>query len=133
MQIIKEKERDSSASGEIDLSLYMSARKIKGLSEDQKTKLRAVVRRHQMQSHFMHFKWGGASGALVETNEEAERRANTMRDLRRPLPGYADPIPSQGEFYDGIEHYNDNPPKQGSQVGRRAGAAVLKDALLRAD
>jgi len=115
MQIIKEKERDSSASGEIDLSLYMSARKIKGLSEDQKTKLRAVVRRHQMQSHFMHFKWGGASGALVETNEEAERRAKTMRDLRQRLPGHADPIPSQGEFYDGIEHYNDSPKNRGAK------------------
>ena len=45
----------------VDLSLYMSTRKIVSLGEADKAKLREVVRTHEMQKHFIQMQSGCAA------------------------------------------------------------------------
>ena len=47
---------EATASGVVDLTRHMSARKLHALSEADKDKLRQVVRTHDLQKHWMHFK-----------------------------------------------------------------------------
>ena len=45
----------------------------------------------------------------METNDQALQRHNMLQDLRDGLLGYADPVPTQDEWQEGIPHMNDNP------------------------
>ena len=99
-------------SGEVDLTLYMTPKKINGLSEKQKATLRSVLATQAVQRHFKDF--SAASGAHVQNlalmrHQEQIRNQHARAKLWKELHDYANPIPSAKFFFDGMEHYNSNP------------------------
>jgi hypothetical protein len=49
----------------------------------------------------------------MESNEEARLRCEAIADVKKCLLGYADPIPRQQDFINGIDHKNNNPRNSG--------------------
>ena len=90
--------------------MYMTSRRIQKLTDEQKDKLRCIIRKDNEQPHFLNFKWGGgggaASGAFLETAGEAKRRAARIANVWRQVD--ANPIPSALDFINGVSHWNDN-------------------------
>ena len=105
-------EGETSASGEIDLTLFMTLKEVKNLAEPDKEKLRAVVRKFHVQKKFSRFHGqhpGTASLGQLRTWQE-EKKRNIMREqVWDQVPEFADPMPSAAEFISGIPHKNSDP------------------------
>ena len=100
----------ASASGDEDLTLYMSMRKIDKLSEPAKAKLRQVVRSHNRQTKFNRFL---EKSAFQPISLLERYRFNASVHSR--LVEFAEPIPTATAFIDGIDHRNNNPSKVGQK------------------
>lgn len=106
----------SSASGDVDLTLYMSMHKIEKLSEDDKEKLRQVMRAHNAQPKFegllKKFSFSASGGVTVMGHIE---RYESNAAVTRQLGTFAEPIPTAQEFVEGIDHQNNNPVNLGTK------------------
>lgn len=98
-----------SAPGEIDLTMHVSAKKLRQLTEQQKDTLREVVRKHDRQTHLSDY-WQGRSRWRLrlpqEPQEAARRRDRDREKLLHELAQWADPIPDAREFITGIPSMN---------------------------
>ena len=94
--------------GEVDLTLYMNPSKLRKLSEQDKEKLRHIVRKDDRQKHFSDFSAAsGASDEVVELQREEIIRINRARsELWPAVYEWAQPIPSAEEFVEGMQHHN---------------------------
>ena len=103
---------DSSASGEIDLTLFMSRRRLLRLSEEAKERLREIVRKDDIQKKFSYFHREGSRHCVSRTNfspEEERWRIAMCAEVFRQIPGYCEWIPMAEEFIVGIKHRNSDP------------------------
>ena len=103
----------TSAPGEVDLNLRLSGKAIAGLSEEQKSTLRAVVPAEEKQVHFKAYHARGNSQAMVRRPNSMMREALARDELLRQLPRYAEPIPTAQEFMEGIGHRNNKEDVRG--------------------
>ena len=104
--------------GEVDLTLYMNPSKLRKLSEQDKEKLRNIVRKDDRQKHFSDF--SAASGASDEKvavldREEIIRINRARSQLWSDVYECAEPIPKAKEFVEGIEHHNSEPKYKGEK------------------
>ena len=92
-----------------DLTVELSDRKLQGLSDDMKDKLREIGRVDPTQYKIEHFKWEGLREEddwFVENAAEMQERILGIQDCTESLMTYADPIPAPGGYMKGIEHFN---------------------------
>ena len=109
------KRGDGSASGEIDLIVFMRRKQVAALSEEQKAKLRAVVREFNVQKKFEDFHRSHSSrgtAVLLLSQDEEMHRANMRAQVWDQIPSFSDPIPSAHEFIYGIPHSNSEPENE---------------------
>ena len=92
--------------------------------------MREVVRTHEQQYHFMHFRWDGASGAWIETFGETRRRHEAMAALLAELPVFTDPMPTASQVQEGIAHYSSNEEYVGEMWDAVRAMHSRLDALL---
>ncbi|CAK0882557.1 unnamed protein product, partial [Prorocentrum cordatum] len=96
------------ADGEIDLTMHVSAKRLQRLTEDQKERLRQIVRTSDRQLHFGDY-WQSrprAGGPPREPAATARARDRHRALLLQHLRAYADPIPDAAEFIAGIPSKN---------------------------
>ena len=94
---------------EVDLTLYMSQRKILSLSQENKEKLRNIMRKFHEQKHFSDSSAAFAACdevVAVTHREEIIRQSRARSDLWPVVYGFANPIPSAEEFVEGIGPYS---------------------------
>ncbi|CAK0873866.1 unnamed protein product, partial [Prorocentrum cordatum] len=97
--------RETSASGEIDLTSCISAKQQEKLTDEQKEELRQVVRRISQQARVAAFgegrsHWRGR--APKDSAEEAERRQRDREKLLADMATGCDPAPCPDEHASGI-------------------------------
>ena len=98
--------------GEVDLTLYMGRRKLLKLSEEDKEKLRNIMRKEHKQKHFIDSSAASAASgeaAAVPDREEIIRTNRARSALWPRVFEDANPIPSAEEFVEGMQHHNSAP------------------------
>jgi hypothetical protein len=88
------------------------------LPEEQKQKLREVVREHDIQVHFQRMQISTAAGSrgskniydeeALQTRQRDKQYARTRARVMQELQRWAEPIPRADEFVSGILHHNDS-------------------------
>ena len=92
---------DTSTIDEVDLTLHLYGKEIVDLSEEQKSKLRAVVRTHERQVHFTEYHARDHTQTMVRRHHSKEE-ARAREELLERLPEHANPIPQAHEFIVGV-------------------------------
>ena len=109
------REGAASASGEIDLTHYLSPKRLVRLSETQKAELRGITRKFEQQMHFVHLNWAAASGAQqTKVLEQRRKRARLKATfVWEYMPTIANLIPTPRDFVEGLPHHHREEEYQG--------------------
>ena len=91
-------------------ALALSTKKIKLLKEEDKERLRSVVRKNEQQTHWCDQAASGADRSGPPTslnNREAHARSIAKHRFVGQLLGHANPLPTPQEYIVGLDHKND--------------------------